>query len=796
MAAVQPSIIDLDDLFIQIDQILGAAGGGTSLTINTVDAHGITDAGNTKVVISGTTNHDGTYDISSITDADTIVLSGTGISQTDEGTLSDGNSVGKALADDLQDNGQYYTPEILIDASGTNPLTITINSAGNLSTAGTGVTGQALYSFLKEVWKMTESITRFKFPMLSITNEQFEFQDGWEPVDDTTRLLIRTAGWAEVDSTLTPSTKRAFSGIVSLGLLGDTETPYYIQKDSFSAPTFNAAFEGEVNQAVLIYGNAISTDYNFATATTITSTAIDFTTYFQIGDEITISGATAGGNNTTHIVTAVATGTLTCGGSSFTTGADSNTVVIAVDRANTFQLFIRTRGRTYADSSIADIGVSEMTYIVYRFPLTNANDLNIKTYSDNALTGVNIASITSDGTKWTVTTSTAHGLYVDAPVRLNGTTGGTYDGDEFIVSSVNGTVETSTEFEITNANNLTDQGSAAGTARLAYVHEIDVEYLPNPDTNTDDVVIKGNYDTGGTVVYTPGDVVLDVGDTTSQGADRWYYLDGLDANVGHTSIQADNAANAGTWARWTPGERNIEKDGTTWSAYTTIFDFNNAGTTPGATKEVGYEYAQYLLRQTTDINAGTNTDRNGNIADPLVFFVGSQLNTYADADIPFAVVVDDIASVDVNNIDYFDFAGVLHQAPTVVTVTINFNENLSADLDSVFYMYYTNGEGAQAGSLNFGESDAVQVVQDDLSTKVGADVSNNIPNNGTYSFNYAYTQDTTNGRDGTSDVGVTIVCLGLERGQYVRTNGLSIGSTATTLSVVAPLERNYDDPAN
>ncbi len=642
---------------------------------------------------------------------------------------------------------------------------------------------------------MTESITRFKFPMLSITNEQFEFQDGWEPVDDATRLLIRTAGWAEVDSTLTPSTKRAFSGIVSLGLLGDTEQPYYIQKDSFSAPTFDTAFEGEVNQGVLIYSNAISTDYNFATATTITSATIDFTTYFQEGDVITISGATEGANNTDHTVTSVATGTLTCGGSTFTTGADSNTVVIAVDRASSFQLFIRTRSKTYADSSIQDIGVSEMTYIVYRFPLTNANDLNIKTYSDNALTGVNIASITSDGTKWTVTTSTAHGLYVNAPVRLNGTTGATYDGDVFVVSAVNGTVETSTEFEITNTQNLTDQGSAAGTARLAYVHEIDVEYLPNPDTNTGDVVIRGNYDTGGSVEYAVGDVVLDVGDSTSQGADRWYYLDGLNANVGHVSIQADNTANAGTWVRWTPGERNIEKDDTTWSAYTTIFDFNNAGTTPGATKEVGYEYAQYLLRLTTDINAGTNTDRNGNIADPLVFFVGSQLNTYSDSDIPFAVVVDDIASVDVNNIDYFDFAGVLHQAPTVVTVTINFNDNLSSDPDSVFYMYYTQGEGAQAGSLNFGDADAVQVNQaTEPATKVGSEIGNNIPNNGTYSFNYAYTQDTANGRDGTADVGVTIVCIGLEDGQYVRTNGLSIGSTATTLSVVAPLERNYIDP--
>ncbi|MGD9670176.1 MAG: hypothetical protein AB7U75_14260 [Hyphomicrobiaceae bacterium] len=40
--------------------------------------------------------------------------------------------------------------------------------------------------------------------MTAITPEQFEFINDWEPAADSTRNLIRTAGWREVDELSNP----------------------------------------------------------------------------------------------------------------------------------------------------------------------------------------------------------------------------------------------------------------------------------------------------------------------------------------------------------------------------------------------------------------------------------------------------------------------------------------------------------------------------------------------------------------------------------------------------------------
>src|SRR5574343_461155 len=85
--------------------------------------------------------------------------------------------------------------EVVIDSTA---KTIQLLVAGNLT--NDGVTGQCLYSFLKEEWKNDDALFKFPFPMTSITNEQFEFNYDWVPKDNITRKLIRTAGWAEVST--------------------------------------------------------------------------------------------------------------------------------------------------------------------------------------------------------------------------------------------------------------------------------------------------------------------------------------------------------------------------------------------------------------------------------------------------------------------------------------------------------------------------------------------------------------------------------------------------------------------
>ena len=715
--------------------------------------------------------------------------------------------------------GIFETDEVYIDADN---KVFYFKNGGNFATAGTGISGQALYSFFKDAWKTDPYLPQYEFPMLSITNEQFEFINGWK-IDDTqtvaqsgafnatTRKMIRTAGWSEVETDGTVS--RRYFGFISLGTLGATDQIYYVQDDSFTATTVDTDYTGPVNEAIQFFGNidaaaggdAAADDFiGEALITGITSASIVVSTKtvttgaahgLVAGDVVKIASAAGPALDGFYIIDSVPLTTTFIIRDALPSGATDQSDLtidqVGFDRSTYYKAFVRTRGKTYADADLDDIGVSSTTYIVYRFPITNASDLNINTTDDAAFTGATVSLIDGDATTITVDTSGSHGLYAGAPVTISGTTG--YNGD-YVVAT------------ITDANTFTiaDDGhniaaETAGTTRVQYVTTMDVSYLPNPDTNTGDVVYRGDFTNG--TAYALGDVVYD----TASG--NFYYAD-IAGTSNNTTVATDTGV---TWALYTAGVRDIEEDGTN-SGYTTVYDLNSGGTTPGATKEIAYEYAQYLLRtdstyvgpvNTGSINADANSsDRQGNIADPLVFFVGSTLNTYSDPTIPFAVVLDDIADIDVNNIQYNDYENTSHVAPTVVQVTINFNGNLATDSDAIFYAYYTTGEGAQAGN-DYGSPGAIEVqkVSGGVANTVGSDVSNNVPDGtqnlgSSYSFNYAYTADNSNGRTtgaNATDVNITIVAIGLETGQYVSTSG-NITATGASFSLVAPLERNYNNP--
>ncbi len=74
--------------------------------------------------------------------------------------------------------------------TGTKKITLAV--AGNLS--NDGVTLQALYSFIKQRWRLSSTLIKFPFPMISITSEQFELINGWDFADATSKNLIRDAG--------------------------------------------------------------------------------------------------------------------------------------------------------------------------------------------------------------------------------------------------------------------------------------------------------------------------------------------------------------------------------------------------------------------------------------------------------------------------------------------------------------------------------------------------------------------------------------------------------------------------
>jgi hypothetical protein len=151
------------------------------------------------------------------------------------------------------------TTDIVID---TAAKTIEILTTGAVSNAGStgGVSGQALYSWLKEQWKTSATFIKYPFPMEAITPEQFEFKDGWAPKDDTTRNLIRSAGWAEKDAA--GVVKRKYMGIISIGSIGATDQPYFRWN---TGAKVNFAFTGPINQAVQIYCDATNGNFDYST---------------------------------------------------------------------------------------------------------------------------------------------------------------------------------------------------------------------------------------------------------------------------------------------------------------------------------------------------------------------------------------------------------------------------------------------------------------------------------------------------------------------------------------------------
>ena len=153
--------------------------------------------------------------------------------------------------------------EVTID---TAARTIRLHEAGNLS--ADGVTGQAVYSFLKEEWKSDPLLIPYPFPMVGITPEQFEFVESWKPFDDATRKLIRTAGWKEIDNTGTKN--REYAGITTLGNIDATsktvgDKAYY----SFSSnPGQNFfTYAGPVDEAIQFYGDAANGNFDYTNDT-------------------------------------------------------------------------------------------------------------------------------------------------------------------------------------------------------------------------------------------------------------------------------------------------------------------------------------------------------------------------------------------------------------------------------------------------------------------------------------------------------------------------------------------------
>ena len=254
----------------------------------------------------------------------------------------------------------------------TGAKTIGLNIAGTLSTDG--VTLKCLYSFLKEEWNGDANLIKYPFPLLPITDEQFELMNGWDFANDATRYLIRTGGWAVKNAA--GVSLEEWAGVVTLGSIGASDQVYFQQVANGAAANFQLT--GPVNQAVKVYGDG------------------------------------------TH--------------GSF-------------DRRGYMKLYVREYQKSYANSALTDIGVTVLSYQVYRFPLANATDLKI-THDDTTV------DTTAPYTGMSIT-------WYGTPQAVN--IGGTSYNFHVIIDGNNGYAEEIYEFVQRQLRKATDIDAGAGT---------------------------------------------------------------------------------------------------------------------------------------------------------------------------------------------------------------------------------------------------------------------------------------------------------------------------------------------
>lgn len=286
-----------------------------------------------------------------------------------------------------------------------------------------GVTMQCLYSFLKEEWRVNslsasgEDLIKYTFPMVSITSEQFEIggvsNSNWEFADDTgdgslaaesSRNLIRTGGWASINTS--GQIIENYPGIITLGTV-EADSQIYYQLTSATTNPNDFVLTGPVNQSIRTletiggasvdgnktpasgYGGLVVFD-NATSSIRATNGTNLYALGFTSGELIQVRQAATAANNGLFQITASG-GDLGVSGvfvdGTMTNESDSQVLLSPLtDNRDYLVLRVRTKGKSYGQSEIADIGVTTINTIVNRFPLAEATDPAI-TLDDGVLQG-------------------------------------------------------------------------------------------------------------------------------------------------------------------------------------------------------------------------------------------------------------------------------------------------------------------------------------------------------------------------------------------------------------------------
>lgn len=249
-----------------------------------------------------------------------------------------------------------------------------------------------------------------------------------------------------------------------------------------------------------------------------------------------------------------------------------------------------------------------------------------------------------------------------------------------------------------------------------------------------------------------------------------------------------------TTATVTTFDSFIRTVGTTSYGFNWRVNANVEGGTDAGLAQV-FQFIQHQLRQNGTANVGAGAGEidfaegnfRGDITDLLMAFAtptGTTLNMF----------IDSLNTDDLNNITLQDHSGVNRSNPFIASGSLTFNTNLAESGETAKYrLFFTNDDAGDNLGRDYGTEYAITVKDKD-----GVDIAGTVPTEAqagagsSVNFSFAYDDNVQRGSASAGqDAPVTLVAIGLSKGQFVKTLSTIGRSTGQTISAVAALERNY-----
>jgi hypothetical protein len=212
-------------------------------------------------------------------------------------------------------------------------------------------------------------------------------------------------------------------------------------------------------------------------------------------------------------------------------GDGSNGNFNYTDGGDSLKLFNRIQGKTFSSSNNTAIGALTLGYITYRFPLSNATDLNISASDSHIAASINsMTGLTGSGNGTLYTfTFTGHGFDEGERIRITGATPSSLNG----VHTIQATGFTANAFAILS----TETTALSAITSITGIHAaITIDYLSG--TTTADI----NEDTTlETYKYVVNDASSQA--TTREIYEKLQYLlrQSTDISVGATTVTGNTA---------------------------------------------------------------------------------------------------------------------------------------------------------------------------------------------------------------------------------------------------------------